>query len=488
MAIGKVNAFASVTAPQVDFGSVALNAQKFQQAADDEKLKMAISFKKAKDVKVESWDLKGESTGHGGLDDTNSSILAELKTQYYNFMMQGNLSEANKVQQKAFITVSQMKEARNSINSYDEAVKKGGISPASFSYTEAMNSFLRNNYDSKVVNGEAVIIPYQTRSDGKPVYGADGEKIPVKIVNAFGEEEPYLTLTSLNNWQAKIVPSVDTNKKAIEISKLLNLPTTKKEDGSVTIETTVLSDENKADIFDNVVKSLKTDRNFMINSAYKVSEDYKFPKKEYTEDDYKRVAEVVAGDIFPIYKQTNKKTEDELRAQYSAGNSKKAVPYVVTDYTTSERTVIDGKNKLETKVTTLGISGAKGDNPDKVATGIGFTQNGIPVITFGSKVSDSMSTSTQGVSGKGGASSYEGRTRIFGGENTESDFQQLYGVKYLSSDGKEKTFKSPVDVMNHLYDEAKRMGKSKEFLQAFARNVKTRIGLNFNGTTFVSSI
>ena len=311
MAIGKVNAFASVTAPQVDFGSVALNAQKFQQAADDEKLKMAISFKKAKDTDVKPLDLKGESTGHVGLDNTNSSILSEYQTQYYNLMKQGNLSEANEIQQKAFMAVSQMKEARNSINSYDEAVKKGEISPASFSYTEAMNAFLRNNYDSKVVNGEAVIIPYQTRSDGKPVYGEDGEKIPLKIVNAFGEEEPYLTLTSLNNWQAKIVQSVDMNKKAIEISKLLNLPTTKKEDGSVTIEATVLSDENKADIFDNVVKSLKTDRNFMINSAYKVSEDYKFPKKEYTEDDYKRVAEVVAGDIFPIYKQTRKETLDE---------------------------------------------------------------------------------------------------------------------------------------------------------------------------------
>ena len=51
MAIGKTNAFATVTAPKVDFGEVALNAQKFQQEADEKRLAKAAAKPKEKEVK-----------------------------------------------------------------------------------------------------------------------------------------------------------------------------------------------------------------------------------------------------------------------------------------------------------------------------------------------------------------------------------------------------------------------------------------------------
>jgi hypothetical protein len=51
MAIGKVNAYATVQAPNVDFGEIALNAQKFQEADIERQKELKVAQLKAEKVK-----------------------------------------------------------------------------------------------------------------------------------------------------------------------------------------------------------------------------------------------------------------------------------------------------------------------------------------------------------------------------------------------------------------------------------------------------
>jgi hypothetical protein len=80
MAIGKVNAYATVEGPKVDFGDIALNAQKIQQA-DLDRMKSMIPEEKKSDFKIKDLDTGIKKTGNGGYDQTLTSYLDEKLLQ-----------------------------------------------------------------------------------------------------------------------------------------------------------------------------------------------------------------------------------------------------------------------------------------------------------------------------------------------------------------------------------------------------------------------
>lgn len=77
MAIGKAGAYATVEGPKVDFGDIALNAQKIQQA-DLDRMKSMIPEKEKSDFKVKDFDAGVKKTGNGGYDQTITSHIDDV--------------------------------------------------------------------------------------------------------------------------------------------------------------------------------------------------------------------------------------------------------------------------------------------------------------------------------------------------------------------------------------------------------------------------
>ena len=77
MAIGKVNAYATVEGPKVDFGDIALNAQKIQQT-DLERMKDMIPKKEKNDFKINNIEGGFTKTGNGGYDQSMTSLVNRL--------------------------------------------------------------------------------------------------------------------------------------------------------------------------------------------------------------------------------------------------------------------------------------------------------------------------------------------------------------------------------------------------------------------------
>jgi hypothetical protein len=485
MAIGKVNAYASVTAPQVDFGAIALNAQKFQQAADDERLKMAMTLATKKPEEIKGLDVKVQTTGHSGFDNIGARTLANKQTKYYNATKAGNIALANEIAQESYLLVSQMGKMKESFGAYEKALSENKISDASQLYTFGINAVLNGKYDTEEVDGEIRLIPYQTRADGELILDANNKPQPLEWTNAYGETKKYFTMNDINNWNAMIVPNTDFEKDIIpKLSKTVSLDSMKIEDGKITTSETTLTREKQDIILDKTQRLLIEDRNTMINASRRYFPDeFKTAKKEYSQDDYKKVADAMAQDIFPIYKENYSRTEDEAAKRYLANTSKSKIPRVDLQSVVSKDVKIAyGKQQIKTDVTAWIVSGEKGNNPDKLTNALGYTSDGLPVITYTQKGSVGMGTGSAGVSTKDGVSTIGGKTIVIGGEDVTTAVAQLIGTKYFEN-GETKTMESAVDIANYIYKGAEKIGEDSNFLSKLKRQIYTNMGLIYNTDT-----
>jgi hypothetical protein len=485
MAIGKVNAYASVTAPQVDFGAIALNAQKFQQAADDERLKMAMTLATQKPKEIKGLDVKVQTTGHSGFDNIGARTLAKYQTEFYNATKSGNIELANNIEQQAYLLTSQMGKMKESFGAYEKALSENKISDASQLYTFGINAVLNGKYDTEEVDGEIRLIPYQTRADGELILDANNKPQPLEWTNAYGETKKYFTMNDINNWNAMIVPNTDFEKDVIpKLSKTVSLDSMKIEDGKITTSETTLTPEKQDIILDKTQRLLIEDRNTMINASRRYFPDeFKTAKKEYSQDDYKKVADAMAQDIFPIYKENYSRTEDEAKQVYLRNTSKSKIPRLSTDPVISKDIkIVVGKEQRKTNVTAWTVSGEKGNNPDKLTNALGYTKDGLPIITYTQKGSVGMGTGSAGVSTKDGVSTIGGKTIIIGGEDSTTAIAQLIGTQYFEN-GKTKTIESAVDVANYIYRGAEKNGENSALLNKIKIEIKNNMGLVYNPRT-----
>lgn len=316
MAIGKVNAFASVTAPQVDFGSVALNAQKFQQAADDEKLKLQISLKAKKDKeKYESMNVNLGATGLSKLDQWGSQKLKSFLDRYAPV---AGTAEGEAIKNEALLFVSQFKKMGDSIKSYDKEATS--VSDASSSFTEAFGSLVSNNFDIEEVNGQLVFKPYKTRSDGKIELDENNQPRLIEITNSFGETTPYLTQDDINNYQTRVIkkqsligedgkPGI-VQKIASSVGDIFQV----RENGSITVSKNFLDKEDVTTIEDTSRALLIEDRARMADLAKTLlpkDERFSKPKKEYTNQEYDDVTKALSDKVMQVYKLKSSVTEDK---------------------------------------------------------------------------------------------------------------------------------------------------------------------------------
>lgn len=209
MAIGKAGAYATVTAPNVDFGKIALNAQQAQQA-DFEMIKSMIPKpEKREELKLEKFDADVQKTGNGGYDQ---SI-----TKYVDDALVENLEidkEAERLGRYTPELLNKKQKLQNRVKGFNNTATKFTNDSISFSkdltegkYSNVDNSRFgfsqdiaakRNLELAKGENGETL---FKVR-DVDPVSGAfllkDGKPVYKKF-NDRGVERDYVTEYELEN-------------------------------------------------------------------------------------------------------------------------------------------------------------------------------------------------------------------------------------------------------------------------------------------------
>jgi hypothetical protein len=483
MAIGKTNAFATVTAPKVDFGEVALNAQKFQQDADEKRLAKVVATK-TKEKEIKPLDVKAQTTGHFGFDKFKSEELASLKTQHYYKMSAGDIEGANTIEQQANMLVSQLGKLEESFVSFDEALKGKKISNVSFSFAEGMNSILNGNYDTKEIDGNTVLIPYKTRSDGKLELDENGNKIPVEVTNSHGESKPYISLTDISNWQAMTIPSqslVGENGKGLvqNLASSVGVYQKRNESGDVTTTKLYLDDKDYETLNKSSLEILISDRDTMAdvaNQLFPNDERFIRPKKEYTKQEYEDVKNALVERVKQVYKLSDSRTVDEPKT-FVAKNTESKIPFLNPEQIQTEIKIAENGRMVKKNVKSWVVSMS---SSDRLAAALGVTSEGELTFTYRQKGSDSTGVNTGPASSKYGEGSLGGATSILEGKDASSFIQQLIGVKYLDADGKSKTISGPIDVANYVYNKAVQGNADEAFKTSIRRNVYSQLGLIYN--------
>ena len=486
MAIGKVNAYASVTAPQADFGSIALNAQKFQQAADDERLKMAIKLKE-KDVKP--YDPMSQSsvlTGAEKYDISKRNKYVQFANQDYQgyklfsagdergiqLRSDANIQAQNlKSEQDALKTaITKMNEDATSVNmnvsgDWVRAFYTFGANKNAYDYDDQTDSFTF----------------YKTKSNGELELDANNQKIPLTLTDREGNEYTSVTPRQLIAYNNAIIKEVDFNKDVIpNLVKNVKLDSIKVENGQITTSETILTKDKQKDVLDKTSLELIQNKDLMITAANRYFPDeYSKPKKEYTKEEYQKVADAMAKDIFPAYKESTSKTEDEVSASRQA--KEKEIPFLgSTPMEVSMK--IEGSFEREkdgtlksgpSKVDVVSYNITKTKQSKDKALNLAYVPNdGRIFIQIPIGGSESVSASSQGVSGKGGAATMETQEIFFKGKNASILANQLNGVTYFDTQSKStKSINGPEDVAYFMYSKAKENGESPAVLQKMINKI-----------------
>jgi hypothetical protein len=319
MAIGKTNAFATVTAPKVDFGEVALNAQKFQQEADEKRLAKAAAKPKEKDFKPQ--DI-GVNLGDSGIQKINSAIFSGyngiLEDYNYSYQSEDNVGMmSNKA--KATQLKDKVTNVKGAVDRFNLMIKEGKISPASQGYINAMGALISGNIaDARYVKeqNEVEAIFYQTNSKGEVVLDENNMPIPLDIVDSDGKKMSKLTASQIINFENYIIPEVNifgeegkANGVVHSIARNVGLTETTDVNGRQSITKVFLEDDDVESINRKSREMLLSDKRVMAAIAYKYDpERFKEPKKEYTSEEYDFVADKIKNDVINYYKFETKES------------------------------------------------------------------------------------------------------------------------------------------------------------------------------------
>lgn len=335
MAIGKVNAYASVTAPQADFGSIALNAQKFQQAADSERLKMAVTLKeqKQKEFKPQDFGVKLKDSKIGVINKAGFDAFGTYLQGWADAYERGdNVGMANN-KAGAEQLANQMGSVGESIIQFDKDLLEGKISPVSQGYVGAMFSIQKGNIQETSLNdnGELEVKLYETESSGQPKLDVNGDKVSLKVPLPDGTIKESFTLTDIINYKAYVIPEVNVfgeegKKNGIVQSLAGNIGMTETTDqtGLRRVNKVYLEKDEIDSIKDNAIKTLMSDRRMMAAIAYKYlpeNDEFKKPKAEYTKQEYELVGEKLAQSVMDYYDVKDKETY--LKGSSRSGTGKK---------------------------------------------------------------------------------------------------------------------------------------------------------------------
>lgn len=279
MAIGKANAYATVEAPRVDFGDIALNAQKIQQA-DLERMKDMIPKPEKSD-----YEYKGIE---GGSERSNIAPYDFVLTQNLKSTME-RVRELNK---EAEANGGWTAEGRAELNSLQNTVKTfdaqaKGVNQQLIKYSENIDKYsdagkINSDYLEKFSNFKNIIPVKEgnnyvlklvsTDDNGNPKVDENGDYVYEKY-NDRGVLKDSISLDSFNSgkWFNNLPKKMDETKVVSDIAKNLDPNSYVSDNGTIkhTI-TKFTSDQLKA--MDKYIDQVFSNDDNLIDYLYKTGD------------------------------------------------------------------------------------------------------------------------------------------------------------------------------------------------------------------------
>lgn len=301
MAIGKVNAYATVAPTNVDFGGIALNAQKFQ-AAEIDRLKDMIPKETKSDFKIKDINAGYERTTNGGYNESITALTNELldKKAYidanassYGAYSPQDIVDIQKIENQLKGIDSTTKLFAQSVQSYSKDIQDGKFSNVDeqrFNYIEKLASNTGRNVEAVKDDGGNIVFKLRKVDEGGNFLVDKETKQPVyETFNDRGVEKDYITKYELDNnsFFNNTVKKLDTQKEIASIqSNIKPLLRTTDPNGTFSISTTYLDKDGKSYI-DDAATQVFSDYNNLASYLYSLnSKKYSTPKtmKQYEED------------------------------------------------------------------------------------------------------------------------------------------------------------------------------------------------------------
>jgi hypothetical protein len=297
MAIGKVNAYATIQAPNVDFGEVALNAQKFQEAdlERQKELKLAqLKVEKPKPVDVPETGnfLPG---GYNISDVTLSQSLQSVKEDLANIK-----TEADKLGGIQFLPADvqlRFKNGNKAAETYSKQAEMTATNLKEFLENQSKASGVNdglykviaktidnpNDVEHSFENGTWVhrIPQIETLEDGTRKLAVDdkGNKIYKSWYNSDGNVVSSFTQGDLQTKAAfRVIPKVDVVKNVNDIQNTIKATIGQTDTGIVKVKNLYYTDSRVKQAVDNSVENAVSDRATRINLLYDVYSEYKNSK------------------------------------------------------------------------------------------------------------------------------------------------------------------------------------------------------------------
>lgn len=401
MAIGKVNAYASVEAPKVDFGEIALNAQKFQ-SDHLERLKDMIPkpVKKDKETPYKP-DIVDKTSKILHLDKSVQKIAMEAASEnlkLHKMNEEGTLTEEGAMRMTELKNI--MENAKMGLDSvgkhvdeYNKNINKQ--SGASKGQAGAINNFFTNQSLETVIdsNGSPYYRTLKTNEDNTTYVNKEGKPEPKIFRDRYGNIRDGWSYDEVVTGKAfETLPLFDTNKFSSDLAKFIS-PEIKTSDNGITkIESKFLSGENETSINSFINTTLNNTDNLrdILNQLNPSKYPDPLKKEEYKAEDYEYA---VKG----------------LKAMVKGG-----IPLSrVVDVDLGEKRAEEDYKADLFKPTEIPVTISKYVSPDVVSNGFLVVNNAKPTTTSGYSVSDfngkikqlpAGSTLTGVTKGKGGSS------------------------------------------------------------------------------------
>jgi hypothetical protein len=335
MAIGKVNAYATVEGPKVDFGDIALNAQKIQQA-DLDRMKSMIPEEKKSDFKIKDLDTGIKKTGNGGYDQTLTSFLADTLSENLEID-----KEAERVGRYTPELIAKKQKLQNEVTGlkglaekfttdtidFSKKLEEGKLSSVDESRFDIIEDIAakRNLEILKDDSGNTVFKVRMVGDDGSFLSDSEGKPL-YKTFNDRGVARDSITKYELENGAlfGNSIKELDRAKTIGAIQNNLKLRTEVRDPKGTLITTkTFLSDEDEASL-NNQINGVLSNYDNLASYLYSLDrEKYATPK---TMEQYKK-----DGDIDFAVKAMNDSVKAGLGFQNKEDRTKPSVTNIRVD-------------------------------------------------------------------------------------------------------------------------------------------------------------
>jgi len=405
MAIGKVDAYATVQAPNVDFGDIALNAQKFQAADIDKQRELKIA--QAKAIKPEKYDpyiVDDKTSNNGTVDSLRTKLITQNIDLYNQAKKNGDEVTGGKVASSIKRILSMSDSILKSGTQFAEMKQSGKISGLENDridwYDNMVSGDGADGYTSP--SGNMYIYAIEKDKEGNKLLNNDGTFKKKIIKNSKGKDITELSdFDIINNLNNDLIPNVQLNDELLALAKTTSPYTQKVEHGDTTVGNVYLQKEDVDNLGKLIESKLKTDHKYFQDILYKSNPNkynQKLKEDEYTPEMYGNAKNFLLNSVRQVYDLSYSKQQDEPKQNININYGGGADPKIFTRFSNQLATTKtdvplvytkpDGKtvtqivSKGSDVLTFAGRKGGKNENlistTDKISAGDFYrTPNGI---------------------------------------------------------------------------------------------------------------